>query len=497
MSIENPTSQSHRPRGWFSTSQSHRPRGWFPSIKSRITLNFMFIIIITVIVLEFFFIANIRQNYYQNLEDTLFNQLQTSADLYIRYFSDTTLSENIINNVDTFWRQVTARVEIIDMQGRVLMNSQGVIADPTAEMADIQSALEGEKGVWIGRAPAGGEKVMAAACPIVVAREQVGVLRFVASLEEVDGEIRKIACRFFSFGGLVIFISGLMSIFLAKTITEPLKQITRAAEEMARGNYQVKSASKSKDEIGRLSRTLNYLASEILQRDALKNDFISSVSHELRTPLTSIKGWAITLKQGFENREFLQDGLDIIEKESDRLTNMVAELLDFSRFVSGKITLKEERVNIPELLEHLRMQLTPRALREEIDFQIEFAGNGKDPFLYTDGNRLKQVFINLLDNAFTFTAPGGRVFLAATQGEGRYCFYIEDTGCGIAEEELPRVKEKFYKGKTSKSQNGIGLSISDEIVRLMKGKLEISSKVGQGTRVAVYLPLGSEGVGDV
>lgn len=467
------------------------------SIKSRITIIFLFIIIITVVVLEFFFIANIRQNYYKNLEDTLLNQLQTSTDLYIRYFSDTTLSENIINNVDTFWKQVTARVEIIDMQGRVLMNSQGVINDPHAEMGDVQSALRGGKGVWIGYAQGGGGKVMAAACPIVVAKEQVGVLRFVASLEEVDREIRNIAYRYFSFGGLVMLISGLMSIVLARTITEPLKQITRVAEEMAKGNFKVKSAGSSKDEIGRLSRTLNYLASEILQRDALKNDFISSVSHELRTPLTSIKGWAITLKQGFENREFLQDGLDIIEKESDRLTNMVAELLDFSRFVSGKITLMEERVNIPELLEHLRIQLAPRALREEIDFQISFEGGGNDFPLYTDGNRLKQVFINLLDNAFTFTSSGGQVSLTALSGGEGYRFYIQDTGCGIPAEELPRVKEKFYKGKTSKSQNGIGLSISDEIVRLMGGKLEISSKVEEGTRVAVYLPLRPEGAGGV
>lgn len=472
-------------------------RGATISIKSRITINFLFIIIMTVIVLEFFFIFNIRQNYYKNLEDTLINQLHTSTDLYIRYFSDTSLSENIINSVDTFWKQVTARVEIIDIKGRVLMNSQGIINDSHLETSDVQLALRGEKGVWLGRLQEGGEKVMAASCPIVVAGEQIGVLRFVASLEEVDGEIRTIAYRYFSFGGLVILISGLMSIILARTITEPLKQITRAAEEMAKGNFKVKSASQSRDEIGRLSRTLNYLASEILQRDALKNDFISSVSHELRTPLTSIKGWAVTLRQGYENREFLQDGLDIIEKESDRLTNMVAELLDFSRFISGKITLREERVNIREFLEHLRIQLAPRALREEIEFLVTFEDNSNDLPLYTDGDRLKQVFINLLDNAFTFTSPGGRVSLTALLGEEGYRFCIQDTGCGIPEDELPRVKEKFFKGKSSKSQNGIGLSISDEIVHLMGGKLKISSKVDVGTRVVVTLPFAPEGSGGI
>jgi signal transduction histidine kinase len=165
---------------------------------------------------------------------------------------------------------------------------------------------------------------------------------------------------------------------------------------------------------------------------------------------------------------------------------MVSELLDFSRFVSGKIVLNREQVNIAEVLEHLRIQLTPKALREEIDFQVQH--ESLNPFLFTDENRLKQVLINLLDNAFKFTNPGGRVFLKAISDEEQYYFYIEDNGCGIPEEELPRVKEKFYKGNSSKSQNGIGLSISDEIIKLMNGKCEISSKVGQGTQVAITIP---------
>ena len=214
---------------------------------------------------------------------------------------------------------------------------------------------------------------------------------------------------------------------------------------MARGNFNVKSPQKSKDEIGKLSETLNYLASEIIKKDELKNDFISSVSHELRTPLTSIKGWAVTLRQGFEDQELLRDGLDIIEKESDRLAAMVAELLDFSRFVSGKITLKKKKVNLANLLEYLRIQLTPRAAREEIDLQIAY--DGAPPFLYTDEDRLKQVFINLLDNAFKFTAPGGQVSLQAASDNGQLYFYITDTGAGYPQRSCPASKKSFLREK--------------------------------------------------
>lgn len=458
-----------------------------PSIRSRLVMSFLFIIVFTVFILEVFLISNIRNNYYKNLEDTLVNQLQTSADLYDRYFSDATLHENVLNNVDTFWKQVTAQVEIIDMEGEMILDSLGVADSSVTEMDDVQAALQGQKGIWSGRVPYDTEKVMAAAYPLRAAKKQVGVLRFVASLREINQEIRDVARRYMCFGGMVILFSGLISIVLANTITGPLKQVTMAAKEMATGNFKVECTPGSRDEIGKLSVALNFLASEILEKERLKNDFISSVSHELRTPLTSIKGWAVTLKQGYENNALLQDGLEIIEKESDRLTGMVAELLDFSRFAAGKIMLKEEKVNMAGLLEHLRMQLTPRAMREEIDFQVRYDENKQ--YVFTDADRLKQVFINLLDNAFKFTAPGGKVCLTAVSDEQQYYFYIEDSGCGIPAEELPKVKEKFYKGKSSQAQSGLGLSISDEIINLMGGKLVIKSKVGHGTCITITLPL--------
>ena len=156
---------------------------------------------------------------------------------------------------------------------------------------------------------------MAASYPLVVDDKQIGVLRFIASLSEVNKEIRIITYKYLFFGAIVVLFTGLVSLILARTITEPMKRITSVAEEMAKGNFNVKSDESTKDEVGKLSDTLNYLAAEIMKKDELKNNFISSVSHELRTPLTSIKGWAVALMHGYEDKELLQDGLNIIEKE--------------------------------------------------------------------------------------------------------------------------------------------------------------------------------------
>ncbi|MFS8541902.1 MAG: HAMP domain-containing histidine kinase, partial [Tissierellales bacterium] len=277
-------------------------------------------------------------------------------------------------------------------------------------------------------------------------------------------------------------------LFLANTIVQPLKEITQVAEKMADGQLKVRSVKRYDDEIGKLSDTLNYMAEELVRKEQLKNDFISSISHELRTPLTSIKGWAITLKSDeMRDKKLLMDGLDIIEKESDRLSNMVEDLLDFSRLLSGRITVEKDEINIAESIELISKQLQPRAEDKNIQFHVIYDPNL--PQIIADANRIKQVLINLLDNAFKFTQEGGKVTLKAYATKDFLIIEVADNGPGIPEEDIPYIKEKFYKGKNSKSTTGLGLSICDEIVKLHGGQMEIKSKLGEGTVVIVSLPL--------
>lgn len=455
-------------------------------IRLRLTVIFMIVIICTVAILEMLLIYIVRQNYYNSLEGSLRNQIKICADMYSKYYGDTSLQDNVLYNVDTFWNQSNAEVQIVDQDGHIIMDSQGIITSETAG-SDIKAALDGKTESWIGTL--NGQKVMTVASPLKSGVQVVGALRFVTSLSGVDQDIFKTEQIFILIGLLVILIVGSVSALLANTIVVPLQEITSVAQKMATGNFQIRSIKKHDDEIGRLSDTLNYLADEIVKKEQLKNDFISSVSHELRTPLTSIKGWAITLQsEKFQQKEMLNDGLNIIAKESDRLTRMVEELLDFSKFISARIKLNPEEVNLINLCEHLRKQLTPRALRENIEFTVEYPDNM--PYIYADANRLKQLFINILDNAFNFNHPGGYVRFQAEMQDQSFKFTISDSGCGISADELPKVKEKFYKGKSSPSKNGIGLSICEEIVTLMNGKLEIMSQLNQGTDVVIILPKG-------
>ncbi len=459
------------------------------SIKKRLTGNFMIVILITVIILEFFLFNAIKKYYYKSIEEILSNQVSFSAEYYSRYFSSNPLEELVIDDVDVFWNQTSAQVQILDSDGNVLMDSIGAIhSDKAIETTDVITALKGKLGTWMGNVDYDTEPVIAVSHPLMIEGEVVGVLRFISSLREANSIIKNIYKMLIFIGIAVIAISGIVSLFLANTIVQPLKEITQVAEKMADGQLKVRSVKRYDDEIGKLSDTLNYMAEELVRKEQLKNDFISSISHELRTPLTSIKGWAITLKSDeMRDKKLLMDGLDIIEKESDRLSSMVEDLLDFSRLLSGRITVEKDEINIVESIELISKQLQPRAEDKNIQFHVIYDPNL--PQIIADANRIKQVLINLLDNAFKFTQEGGKVTLKAYATKDFLIIEVADNGPGIPEDDIPYIKEKFYKGKNSKSTTGLGLSICDEIVKLHGGQMEIKSKLGEGTVVIVSLPL--------
>jgi signal transduction histidine kinase len=278
-----------------------------------------------------------------------------------------------------------------------------------------------------------------------------------------------------------------VSISISQSIIKPINSITDTAKKMAKGNFNVKASKKYDDEVGTLSDTLNYMADEILKSEKLKNDFISSISHELRTPLTSIKGWAFTLKRpGFNDDRKREEALDIIIEESERLTSLVEELLDFSRFQAGRITLNLENVNLGELLNKTISELEPRFERNNIFVQNKIQ---EVQLIKADKNRLKQVFINILDNAVKFSEAGGIITIELFSNEKEIVIAIEDTGCGIPEEDLKKVLQKFYKVQINKPGSGIGLAVCDEIIKLHGGKIEIESKEGAGTKVSIYFNL--------
>lgn len=458
------------------------------SIRTRLTLYFIVIIVLTVLVLEVALLRSVRQYYYKNVEELLHSKIELATDFYNRYFSSYSLDELIIDDVEVLWRQIDTQVQMIDGDGNVVMDSIGYISEDPINTADVTSALNGEPGTWIGHVPYDESRVLSVTQPIYSQGELVGVMRLVSSLGTTDDAINRLGNVFFWVGLVVIVISVVLSRVLANTIVQPLTEVTKVAEKMADGQFSERSDIAQEDEVGQLAYTLNLMAEEVVKREQIKNDFISSISHELRTPLTSIKGWAITLESLEEGEEeLLKDGLEIIEKESDRLSKMVEELLDFSRFISGRIRLDKKEFSLDHLLLTIYTQMKPRMTNRNLHFKLDL--QDELGMYMGDENRIRQVLINLIDNSIKFTPDKGTIILRGEKTEDHIEISVKDDGVGIAPEELPHVKEKFYKGKHTGSHSGIGLSISDEIMSLHEGELRVESVFHEYTKMTAVLPL--------
>jgi len=457
-------------------------------IRARLLGSYLFIITVTVVSFELFFIIAVYKYYYNNIENILLNQIRVSANFYDTYLSTNTLEENVENNADVFWNNTHAEVQIIDKSGNMLMDSIGNYIPGKMKSSDVKSALKGESGKITEYNVKFKEKVMCIAYPLKSKGKVVGALRFITSVEDIDKTIIKISLILVLIGISIIAIGGMSSMFLSNSIVRPLREITEMAKKISSGNFNERIVKKRDDEIGELSDTINVMADEILKNDSLKNEFMASISHELRTPLTSIKGWASTIRTGdLDDKEEIISGLNIIEDESDRLSKLVEELLDFSKFISGKIILKRNDVNIVNTILYIQKQMSLKALRNNIKFVVTM--DDDIPIMLVDENRIKQVLINVLDNAFKFTEENGIVELKVKNQGSNLIIIVKDSGIGIPESDLPHVTEKFFKGKSSKSSNGIGLSICKEIVELHEGKLEVESKLGEGTEVRIILPI--------
>jgi signal transduction histidine kinase len=279
--------------------------------------------------------------------------------------------------------------------------------------------------------------------------------------------------------------------YFVTSIVHPIRDASNMARKIAMGDFNSRIEIKENNEIGELCDSINYMASELQQAENMKNDFISSVSHELRTPLTAIRGWAETAKMSIGyDEETVNKGLDVVLKESERLHGLVEELLDFSRMQSGHLAVTVAEFDLSSMLEEAADMY--RELAKKQNVELIYVPARREIKCMGDANRIKQVFINVIDNALKYNQPGGQILIEQNLQDNCVQVSVSDTGVGIATQDLDRVKEKFYKANKTVRGSGIGLAVADEIIKQMNGLLFIESTENVGTKVTIVLPLYEE-----
>ena len=270
-----------------------------------------------------------------------------------------------------------------------------------------------------------------------------------------------------------------------KSIVYPTIQVAEVARKIAKGDFTQRVEKKQDDELGDLCDSINYMAEELANTESMKNEFISSISHELRTPLTAIKGWSETLTT-IDDRETFIKGMRVISSETERLSQMVEELLDFSRIQDNRLTLQMDTIDI--LAELTETVLIYQERARALGITLNYYEPEMVPFVNGDKNRLRQVFINIVDNAIKYSDKGDTVSVEAYEQNDEICISVSDTGMGISKEDLPKIKTKFFKANHTRRGSGIGLAVADEIISRHGGTLTINSEEGIGTTVMITLP---------
>lgn len=467
----------------------------FKKITKRWIFNNLGVIFVILVAIELGFAFGIRGFYYNNVEATIMAQVNVVTGQLTTFSEDSSadFSAQVRTLVEGFSERDRMELMAVDIDGNIIFTSSGFqprgnLNDPDMP-DDFRIAMNSRDGIGKFNDMYNGERVLAITRVSPVVDSQLAAMRFAVSLEEIDRQIILFIIVLTLIGIAILFFVIFSSSYFINSIVNPVGEVGLTARRIAQGDFAARLTKKNDDEIGELCDTINYMAEELSQSEQMKNDFISSVSHELRTPLTAIKGWAETIADMNEDidSQTLGKGMRVIIGESERLANMVEELLDFSRLQSGRMQLVKDKIDLIAELSDAVLMFEERAKHEGKEL-IYSEPDLVAPF-FGDRNRLRQVFVNIIDNALKYSDGGDSVTVRASVVDNQLCIAVNDTGCGIRADDLPKIKEKFFKANSTRRGSGIGLAVADEIIALHGGSLEITSKEQVGTKVTVMLPL--------
>lgn len=460
-------------------------------LRRRWLLNTMLVVCLLGIVCVVLIAYYVGSNYYSNMESDLRYRARVVSEFFGAQTDQSYEScyKDCITYARTFDERDVLELQFIDANGEIVASSYGIWPGMTPSTPEISTAIsDGEVSTYIGEEETTGERIMAVSTPVFYGEQVVGVLRFVTATRIMDLQISMISIFSLIALLLILAILFLTGNYYIHSILMPLAEIVEKAKKISGGSYGIQISKRYNDEVGELADTINEMSLRLNENEKVQTEFISSLSHELRTPLTAINGWSETILSSENLDADTKRGVRIIQRESDRLTGMVMDLLDFTKIQDGRMTLNMEIVDLRAEFEDTVFMYGSRLAQEGIEL-VYIENDQEIPELSCDPKRMRQVFLNILDNAAKHGGDGKRIE-AEICVEGAYIrIKIRDFGAGIPADELALVKKKFYKGSSKARGSGIGLAVCDEIVQMHGGSLTLENAPDGGTIVFVDLPI--------
>ena len=397
--------------------------------------------------------------------------------------------EELISAVERMDEISSVRVIIVNPQGEVLADSRSTESLVPNEV--LQKSGEGKEivhgrfgtpgeGIWLYISQSLGQRFR-----IILASPRPTLLNLRLWWDSVLRPILQAA-------GIALFLSIFLSWLMSRWVAAPLDRMAEVSRAVAGGDYDQRLQPGGPQEVRGLALTFNEMVERVQAGRKAQRDFVANVSHELKTPLTSIQGFAQAILDGTaQDHDSQQHAAQVVFDEAQRLHRLVEDLLELARMDAGQIDFHQDRVDIMVLLSAVVERLSVKASEARVKVINKV---GQLPVIIGDGDRLAQVFMNLIDNAIKHTPEGGQVSLWGEYADGWISIHVEDSGSGIPEDELSRIFERFYQLDKARPGGmdrgvGLGLAITREIVRSHQGRLVAQSVLGRGSRFTVQLPL--------
>lgn len=381
------------------------------------------------------------------------------------------------------------RILVLSADGKVIGDSRADLGvqnpDALVVVVDGAEAYRGEfqdstggSWLWVGTSLDQNRIV-------IVATQKLGLW----ALREFSGDL---LTPILQAGVLGIVVSIALAWLMSRWVAAPLGRIADAAIAVAEGEYTQTEVPEGPREVERLATAFNRMVRQVQTSQQVQREFLANVSHELKTPLTSIQGFAQAMIDGaVEDADARDHAVRVIYEESERLRRLVEDLLDLARLDAGQIEFDRHPVDLTILLQSIVDRLRLRASESGVDLQSRLDGLGA---MVGDGDRLVQVFTNLLDNAIKHTPDGGTVRIHGEVEAGWVSIHVDDSGKGIPDQDLSRIFERFYQVDKARRGGGdrgvgLGLAISRQIVEAHGGRLVAQSTIGKGSRFTVQMPI--------
>ncbi|UOQ46762.1 ATP-binding protein [Gracilibacillus caseinilyticus] len=384
---------------------------------------------------------------------------------------------------------------ILDENGEILLktNWEEAISDNVLENPELKQLEEGES--IVKEYTFEGNTFLKVAQPIISEAEAIGSVVLFSSFGLISNSIHNIIVLVIlaSLGAVGLAIG--FTFFISKKIGGPLIAMEKVAKQIAeKKNFSLRVDYKANDEIGSLAGAINHLSETLERYQTNRNEFFSNITHELKTPLTYVKGYANAVRhEMYQSKEERDEFLEIIENETDHISNLMDDLTDLSKIEEGKIDLNKEEINVTRMAEEMIKRSQFRAAEKGLNMKLDAPKH--IVYLFGDKSRLDQVLTNLVENAVRYTEKG-EIHLQLKEEPNQVMIRVKDTGIGIKKEDIPYLFERFYRVDKSRSRanggTGLGLAIVKNLVEMHDGEIHVDSEVNEGTTVTLQFPKGAK-----